>query len=175
MKKIFASLVVLLVSVAMNAQVYVGGGIGFSNVENTANNSKVTSYVIQPEIGYKLDDKWSIGTNIDFEYAKEDTYKATSFAVGPYVRYNAFKVGAVTFFADASAEIATLKVDGGDSYSGWAVGIQPGVSVNVTDKLMFVAHTGGIGYFDTEDINNLKGFDANFSTGDLSFSLLWSF
>lgn len=175
MKKIFASLVVLLVSVAVNAQVYVGGGIGFSNVENTADDSKVTSFIIQPEIGYKLDDKWSIGTTLDFEYAKQGDYKATSFAVAPYVRYNAFKVGVVTFFADASAEIAALKVDGGDSFSGWAIGIKPGVSVDVTKKLTFVAHAGGIGYFDTEDINNLKGFDANIGTGDLSFSLFWNF
>lgn len=175
MKKIFASLVVLFVSVAMNAQVYVGGGIGFSNVENTADDSKVTTFAIKPEIGYKLDSKWDIGTTLNFEYAKEGDYKATSFAVAPYVRYNAFKVGAVTFFADASAEIAALKVDGGDSYSGWSIGIKPGVSVDVTKKLSFVAHAGHIGYFDTEEINNLKGFEAGISTENLTFSLLWNF
>ena len=175
MKKIFASLVVLLVSVAVNAQTYVGGGIGFSSTENTANDSKVTTIALKPEIGYKLDDKWSLGTTLDYEYAKEDQYKANSFAVSPYVRYNAFKVGPVTFFADASATVATLKVDGGDSYSGWAIGIAPGVSVNVTQNLSFVAHAGAIGYFDTEDINNLKGFNANLSTEELSFSLLWHF
>lgn len=175
MKKIFASLVVLFVSVAVNAQVYVGGGIGFSNVENTADDSKVTTFAIKPEIGYKLDSKWDIGTTLDFEYAKKGDYKATSFAVAPYVRYNAFKVGAVTFFADASAEIAALKVDGGDSYSGWSIGIKPGVSVDVTKKLSFVAHAGHIGYFDTEEINNLKGFEAGISTENLTFSLLWNF
>ena len=111
----------------------------------------------------------------DIEYAKEVAYKATSFAVAPYLRYNAFKVGAVTFFADASAEIAALKVDGGDSFSGWSIGIKPGVSVDVTKKLTFVAHAGGIGYFDTEDINNRKGFEAELSTEDLTFSLLWNF
>ncbi len=175
MKKIFASLVVLFVSVAVNAQVYVGGGIGFSNVENTADDSKVTTFAIKPEIGHKLDSKWDIGTTFNFEYAKEGDYKATSFAVAPYVRYNAFKVGAVTFFADASAEIAALKVDGGDSYSGWSIGIKPGVSVDVTKKLSFVAHAGHIGYFDTEEINNLKGFEAGISTENLTFSLLWNF
>jgi len=175
MKKIFASLVVLFVSVAVNAQVYVGGGIGFSNVENTADDSKVTTFAIKPEIGYKLDSKWDIGTTLDFEYAKKGDYKATSFAVAPYVRYNAFKVGAVTFFADASAEIAALKVDGGDSFSGWSIGIKPGVSVDVTKKLSFVAHAGHIGYFDTEEINNLKGFEAGISTENLTFSLLWNF
>ena len=175
MKKIFASLVVLFVSVAVNAQVYVGGGIGFSNVENTADDSKATTFVIKPEIGYKLDSKWDIGTTLNFEYAKEGAYKATSFAVEPYVRYNALKVGAVTFFADASAAVAALKVDGGDSYSGWSVAIKPGVSVDVTKKLTFVAHAGGIGYFDTEDINNRKGFEAELSTENLTFSLLWNF
>ena len=75
----------------------------------------------------------------------------------------------------AAAAVAALKVDGGDSYSGWSVAIKPGVSVDVTKKLTFVAHAGGIGYFDTEDINNRKGFEAELSTEDLTFSLLWNF
>lgn len=175
MKKIFASLVVLFVSVAVNAQVYVGGGINFSNVENTTTDSKTTTFAIKPEIGYKLDSKWAIGTALDFEFITEGNNDATAFAVSPYVRYNAFKIGAVTFFADAGFEIAAVKIKDGDSYSGWAVGILPGVSVDITKKLTFVAHAGGIGYFDTEDINNRKGFEAGLSTEDLTFSLLWNF
>lgn len=194
MNRILATLVVVFVSLTMNAQCYLGGELGFSNVKNTLDKSTITSFSLKPEVGFKVNDKWSFGTAIGFEFARQkyNSYEgrdfegqycvdANSFELSPYARYNALKTGIFTFFFDATASIITMKTEtnweGEDSqsYSGWAVGIAPGVSVAITEGLSLVAHVGAIGYFDTADINNLKGFAMNINSSNLTFGLLWHF
>lgn len=194
MKRIFSTLAVLLVAFTMNAQGFLGGEIGFSNVKNTLDESTTTSFAFRPEVGFKLNDKWSIGATIGIELARkkydsygdlqfEGTYcvDANSLEISPYVRYNAIKTGIFTFFIDASASIITMNTetnwegDDSQSYSGWAVGLTPGVSLAITKSLSLVAHAGTIGYFDTNDINNLEGFAVDINTSNLTFGLLWNF
>lgn len=194
MKRILSTLAVLLVSFTMSAQGYLGGELGFSNLKNTLEKSTITSFALKPEVGFKVNDKWSFGTAIGIEFARKkyDSYgdrtfdgqycvDANSFELSPYVRYNALKTGIFTFFFDTTASIITMKTEtnlageDSESYSGWAVGITPGISIAVTEDLSLVAHVGTIGYFDTADINNLKGFAMNINSSTLTFGLLWDF
>ncbi len=175
MKKLLVFLVSAVATVAMSAQTYVGGGLGFSSVDDKNIDSKITTITISPEVGYKLSDKWSIGAKFDFEYAQTDDVDATGFTIAPYARYNFFKVGAVTLFADATVEIGGLKVDGGENNSAWSAGFVPGILYDVNDKISLVARAGMLGYFDTEDINGKKGLQLSFNTMDLSFGMYWNF
>lgn len=175
MKKLLVCLVGVLVSVAMSAQTYVGGGLGFSSVDNKSIDGKVTTVTISPELGYKLSDKWSIGAKFDFEYAQTDDTDVTGFDIAPYARYNFLKVGAVTFFADATVEIGGLKVKDGDNMSAWAAGIEPGIIYDVNNKISLVARAGMLGYFDTEDIDGQKGFKFDLNTMNLQFGMYWNF
>ena len=64
MKKIFMTLVAVCFAATMNAQVYVGGSLGFnawSSQENAGDRSE-TTFKIMPEIGYNINDSWAIGT-----------------------------------------------------------------------------------------------------------------
>ena len=72
MKKIFMTLAAVCFAATMNAQVYVGGSLGFnawSSQENAGDRSE-TTFKIMPEIGYNINDSWAIGTVIGYESNK---------------------------------------------------------------------------------------------------------
>jgi hypothetical protein len=60
MKKIMMTLVAVAMATTMNAQVYVGGGVGLA-VESYDGESN-TVWSILPEIGYNINEKWAVGT-----------------------------------------------------------------------------------------------------------------
>ena len=54
MRKIFMTLVALVMTVAANAQVFVGGEVGFwRNYEDNH-----TSFTVAPQVGYNITNKW---------------------------------------------------------------------------------------------------------------------
>lgn len=64
MRKIFMTLVALVMTVAANAQVFVGGEVGFwRNYEDNH-----TSFTVAPQVGYNITDKWAIGLEFDYDY-----------------------------------------------------------------------------------------------------------
>lgn len=58
--------VMAVAAISANAQVYVGGGVGFNVVKVTSDSKNATSYTFLPEIGYKLNDKVDFGAEIGF-------------------------------------------------------------------------------------------------------------
>jgi hypothetical protein len=173
MKKIFTTMTLALVTVAMSAQVYVGGGF---NAWRDADNNKTTAG-ISPEVGYKLNDRWALGMSMDCKYAYDKGDDIYRVAAMPYVRYTAAWMGPVGIFADCTGGVAVHKVNGGGSHTCWEAGIKPGVMVTLTPQLSFLAHTGFLGYRDAGKYNYFGdgGFGFNMSTADLSFGLLWNF
>lgn len=182
MKKFLLMIAVALVSVAASAQVYVGGEVSYWR--NHQDNN--TTFSIAPEVGYTLSDKWGIGVSL--EYAHNYTglqshltegQKVNSFSVNPYARYTYAKLGPVNLFLDGGFEFATAKIkDADDSYTAWNIGIKPGVAVNLTKKLSFVAHVGFLGYQDADDelASTIdRGFGFHLSGNDLKFGLYYNF
>lgn len=173
MKKIFTSMTLALVTMAMSAQVYVGGGI---NAWRDTDKNK-TQIGMSPEVGYKLNDKWALGMGLEYGYSHTKGDDAHKFAANPYLRYTAFYMGPVSVFADITGGVAVNKMDEGGTDTGWQAGIQPGVMVTLTPQLSFLAHTGFFGYRDTDDYGYFgdNGFGFKMSTSDLRFGLLWNF
>ena len=134
MKKLFLLIAVAVVTLTASAQVYVGGEVSFwREWQNAANK---TTFSIMPEIGYNLDENWAIGTTLGYDYQYEKG-----------VKYNAFaKLGNVNLFVDGGFGFATYKYKhngvSSDSQNAWSVGLKPGLSVNLTEKLSFIAHVG---------------------------------
>ena len=58
MKKIVLSIIVALIAITANAQVYVGGtfGVGSDKVETEGTEVKNTTFKILPEVGYELNE-----------------------------------------------------------------------------------------------------------------------
>ena len=63
MKKLFMTLVAAVIAVSASAQVYIGGNAGIASTKIGDQDSK-TTYKVLPEIGYKINQDWAIGTVI---------------------------------------------------------------------------------------------------------------
>lgn len=156
MKKALVILTLGLSSLTAMAgnDVYLGGNIGFWR--NASDD--VTTVSIQPEIGYRLSSRWSMGTSLGYQYQKSDDYSAHSFVMTPYVRFVYFRSSAVSLFLDGLGSIKSTKVVDYNSYTAWRAGIRPGISINLAQRVSFVATIGFLGYEGNSDHLNHFGF-----------------
>lgn len=174
-------------AVSMNAQVYVGGSLGFASYDNGAESK--TSFKFMPEIGFSLDEDLAIGVSFGYEQGNVNSAIVStlgsndapkSFTVAPYLRYNVVKFGPVTLFGDAQFAYTNInnKDNDGLKYNKFGIGILPGVAVNLTKELSFVSHIGYLGYNQIK--SDADGAKAHSSVGlnltnGLSFGLYYNF
>lgn len=188
MKKIFAVALVAMMTMTANAQVYVGGTVGLKSM--SCDGTSATSFTINPELGYNLNDSWAIGVNVGYAtnniaydnnggFAGKLDKNVNTFSVSPYVRYTFAKLDKVNFFADGIVSYANT----GNSdvkVNAFGVGIQPGVAINLNEKVSFVAKLGQIGYSSAKaDVDGAKAvnqidFSLN-SLAALNFGLYFNF
>ena len=179
MKKIMLTLAALAVAATMNAQVYIGGGVGFSTASNDGNST--TSFKIIPEIGYNLDDKSSVGIVLGFgvtnngskmsfngvKFAGLKTDKsAIQFQVAPYYRYKFVQFDKVDLFIDAMVSFQYTKYDEWNNTT-FGIGVRPGVAFNASDKISFVAKLGDGLFFESskdKDVDAVSHFGLNANT-----------
>ena len=201
MKKIMMTLAAVAMAATMNAQTYIGGGIGFNNSKNPHGNTETTEtgFRIAPEVGYNLDEKWAVGIALDFGYEKDKTEdkasnissetKTTTFKVKPYARYQALQWGKANIFVDGGVNFGISKPE--DYKAGLDLGlfITPGVAFNVSDKWSIVAKlndmfTLGYSKGSVPDVPNAPdaptSFEAGLSTGgfnlgSLTFGVYYNF
>ncbi len=133
MKKIFAIALVAMMTMTANAQVYVGGSLGFASESYDGNSETVWS--IMPEIGYNLNEDWAVGVVVGYGEGKDKTKvdgvtftdKVKTFAISPYVRYTAVKLNMVNVFIDGGFGYQNVKW--GDVKDNiWQFGLKPGVT-----------------------------------------------
>lgn len=183
MKKLLLSLVLAVGAIAANAQVWVGGSVGYDFQKDDAIKSH--QFDFSPTVGYSLSDKWEIGLQLSFgrtsRHNAEESFltnpninevrtattgnSSNNYSVQPFVRYNFFKTGSVTFFLDGSIgyeyskqnteleqtivmnnniEHTTYNQETSTNYVN--VGIRPGVKFDVTKHFKLETHLGFIGY-----------------------------
>ena len=176
MKKIVLTLVAAFAAISMNAQVYVGGSVGFTSVKSNGGDSE-TEFKFVPEIGYNFNDQWAAGIKIGYQdgYADMDddfeSYKGRKvLTINPYARYTFVKSDVVSLFVDGGVNFE--KFDGIDD-ALLGIGLTPGVALNLSDKLSFVTHFGFVGYRGWNSDNNKFGLDLN--GNNLTFGLYYNF
>lgn len=175
MKKLFLTLALAVTTIAASAQVYLGGEVGlWRNYD--ANH---TTFSIQPEVGYTLSDKWAIGLGVGFQHNYLSGAKVNAVNVSPYARWTFAQAGPVNFFVDGGFGFYSVKAKGSDAENAWEVGLKPGLAVNLTKKLSFVAHVGFLGYRDSDDAiaGQLweNGFGFNVDGNAVQFGLYYNF
>ncbi len=198
MKKLFLMAAMMVATLAANAQVYVGGGINFSSskpayvkVDGGSEPDATTKFGILPEVGYKLDDKLSVGIALGYEHSKQGDVKTNGFSIAPYARYTFVKWNNIGLFGEAqfaySNKKETESVDMGDGKTmdvdkksnGWSLGVRPGISIDLNEKLTFITKFGWLGY-KSEKPSDAKGQKASSDFGfdvdatNLQFSLLFN-
>lgn len=153
MKKFVLAAVMAVVSfVSVQAQVRLGGSVSLWYNQD----SEVTTYTLMPEIGYKLNDKFEVGTFVGFNGgALSDSNRKTafSFAFKPFVRYTFLRSGIFSMFCEGGFDIVTgnaSEIDGGvktfNNRTAFAIGFRPGIDVELTKNWSLESHLGFLGY-----------------------------
>lgn len=198
MKKMILAALVAVASLSANAQVWVGGEVGFSAGKTTNNGTKLgagADFNLIPEIGYTLNDKFDIAVAIGIAhnngngkaYAGSKGYDAygmvlddvnrNAFTLNPYVRYKFANAGDFTFFVDGGFSYTMIHYSGNDDNANqWGLGFKPGIAYNISDKVSLVAHIGRLDYnfFKQGDVKNNE-FNMGVSGNALSFGAYVSF
>lgn len=135
----------MVATLAANAQIYVGGSLGFESNKADKDADATTSFSIKPEVGYNLSENFAVG--IQLGYASEEQSKdvtVSQFEIAPYARYTFAKAGAVSFFADGGIQFISRGSDAKGSKFG--IGVRPGVKFAASEKVDVIAKLGYLGY-----------------------------
>ena len=171
MKKMIFMAMMAICAVSANAQVWIGGNLGYDFDKN--NGVKTHAISISPEVGYNLSDKWAIAANLDYTYGKVvNAGSVNTFTITPYVRYTFAKAGMASFFVDGGLEGGVQKVEGFDAEGVFGIGFQPGVALQISPKVSLVTKLGCLGYRHTDDHDQF-GFGVNNET--ITFGAYYSF
>ncbi len=159
MKKIILTALVAVASLSANAQVWLGGSLGFNYEKESVKHggdASNTTFTIAPEIGYSLSDKWDIALALNESLISvKDGDTMNTFSINPYARYTYYTTGKVGFFLDFGFSVGTTNLgldDNGliakskDNATTWGIGVRPGVKFAASDKVTFVASLGGLGF-----------------------------
>ena len=108
-------------------------------------------------------------------FTKEKIVKARAFALNPYIRYEYFQKSIVGLFVDAECGIGIAKEKGAkNSITNYEIGLRPGVSLHVSDRVHLHGHFGFIGVKgDSEDGFNAGGL--NLEANEFNLGVVWNF
>ena len=162
MKKLIALVAAALIGVSAFAQDwYIGGKIGFSA-------GSATGFAFAPDFGYCLSDNLNVG--IVLGYGNENAAFTglsgyvpgeMSWEVCPYLRYIPFAWDKVSFFVDSCLDLYGGRDNLGDSYTGFALCFNPGITLELTDRISVDFTLGLLNYDFSES-------ELQFNAGGLS-------
>lgn len=151
-KLVLVAFFAVLGFVSVQAQVRLGGSVKVWY----DNESEVTTYTLMPEFGYKLNDKWEVGTFIGFNggaLSDSDRKTASSFAFKPFARYTFLRAGIFSMFCEGGFDIVAGNAGSMsrgykefDNSTAFAIGFRPGVDIELTEHWSLESHLGFLGY-----------------------------
>ena len=193
MKKSLLALLfaVALAVPAMAENMWVGGSFGYGSNNFSLDDYKQssTSWSVEPEFGYSLNEKWDIG--LDFEYASkagvdsiygislspmigDDTVETKEMGIAPFVRYHVAQIAGVDVMLKGSAFYAKGEINAdGESvdYKAYGVTVAPVISYSINETWSIGATLDFLNisyiYAEIDDGSGIKpnnkhfGFNAN--------------
>lgn len=184
MKKIVLTALVAVSALCANAQVWVGGSLGFNSHKFDGDDKSTTTIEVAPTIGYSLDENWDIALEVAYKSSSYDGKTNDSFHIAPFARYNFAKCGIATFFVDGGfgfgkesvtkeTTVMGVKTEVSSNQNAFNIGIRPGVKIELSPKVELDAKMGCFGYHQVSDSYSNFGFNVNSEA--LSFGLTYKF
>ena len=155
MKKILLMAAFAVATLTANAQVWVGGGLGF-NYEKPKDVDAATIINIAPQVGYVLDEKFGLGLELQLQLFNKQAGDKTNIQVAPFVRYTFAKAGIANFFVDGGFGLKSEKPAGGDAATIWHVGFRPGIAINCSEHVSIISELGWLGFQHKENWNRIS-------------------
>jgi len=171
MKRILLLCVVACATFCVNAQVYVGGSVGFWSQETNSKESTTVKFL--PEAGYSFNDKWAVGTVLGYVYSEIEDYETKSLTFAPYARFSFFQKDMIRLFVDGGFAFNSVKPDEGDRVNTFSTGFKPGIALDLSKNFSILAKFGFLGYQEYDDDSDGFGLDINGNS--LTFGLYYSF
>ncbi len=157
MKRFIYFVLLVFISISANAQLFVGGHLGFSynggsdKVGNTSVDAPSTRiFNFSPMAGYYLTPKMAVGVKLNFNSIKEETpddetiEKTKTFGIAPFLRYHAITFNKISVFAQGgigfsfASSKTTVNGTSTDEPKTTSVGfgMSPGISYELNEHFM---------------------------------------
>ena len=154
------------------AQVYVGGSIATWLDNNNDVETRTLEFL--PEVGFSINRMWSIGTVLGFSQKRvESTTTYETFEFSPYARLSYFRTDFVRLFVDGTISAYSSKYGSSDTQTTIGIGFKPGVALDFSKKVSFVAKFGFMGYRQYDEDHDALGIDL--SGNNLSIGFYYTF
>jgi len=152
--RLFLIVLLFFLYLSLNAQVFVGGNVGFNNSKTELdgpNLQKVSNFSLglTPRVGKFLSDKLAIGLALDISLSGNKTSnnyeilsRTSSFGVSPYLRYYALRWNKVSVFGHGGVGLSFTneheEMDGvtheGPKGTKVYFTVYPGLSYDISEK-----------------------------------------
>ena len=170
MKKVLLILVSAMVAIAADAQVWIGGSLGFRNYSEAAGADTKANFNFKPEIGTNISENWAMAIKLGFDVeTPEEGSTVSIISINPYVRYNLMKLGNFKLFVDGGGSFTY-----NESIEDWDVSIKPGISYSFNEHFNIVTHLGDGLIFREGDTKSKNGFAFDIANS-LTFTLNYVF
>jgi hypothetical protein len=189
MKRILLSLAALAFAATMNAQVWIGGEVGFTTNHTNGSDHTAMELTIAPDIGYSLSSNFSVAVALSYghtsngdgsKYGMPDMTlsNVNSYSIMPYTCYTFAKAGNFAFFVISGLKYSIDHAQGLESnFNRFGVFVIPAIAFSVSDKVTLASHIGdGLYYNHTwmKDVARSNEFGFNLFHG-ISFGAYYFF
>ena len=172
MKKIILIAITVFTSLSLQAQgIYFGGSLGAWTKND--GNLKTNTITFYPEVGYSFENNFHAGIALGLGQIKIGDDKTSEFKFKPYVGYTFYQNEIAALFVEGALSFLHTKPPVGDSFNGFEIGLNPGISVSLAKNLSMRAHFGFLGY--RKHSEKQDEFGVRFDAESLRFGFHYSF
>jgi hypothetical protein len=189
MKKVILTMFVAVCGLGFaNAQIYLGGSVGFSTNNSKpekGNKTSQSSFSFAPEVGYSLNQDVDLGLKFNLSNKKMvDKSKNKAWSVAPYVNYSLVSFGRFSVWEHGELFFGEAEISKAKNMS-FGLNIQPVLKYDLSDNFLLLANLNflNVGFSQTKykndktDTNLSLGVNTNnvANTGNIAIGFLYKF
>lgn len=106
---------------------------------------KGNNFNFSPGVGYQWNDNWTGGLNLSIGSTKLDPDKASSFSVGPFLRYTQPLAGVFAIYGQLNTNYLSGKA-GNINYNGFGATLFPAIGVNLKNSFALNFTFGSVNF-----------------------------
>ena len=174
MKRFILAAAIMVLSIAADAQIFIGGGMRFWDNDDDDR----TTISVTPEIGYRVNRRFAFGADIGYEYSKEKSIHSDTYSIAPYLRHFVYSFNGFDLFWEGTLEFCYYVPSKGKEGYCIGIGAKPGISYTINRHFCLSAYTGFFGYRHCEKEFNHPKYEAGLGVSlinDLTFSFHYYF